>query len=106
MAINLKTISLPELNGLKPTLESTAIKIAEENGELCRAIGKFRGLSGENKTLEDQEIYKEIIEELLDVAQTAFTMMFLMEKEYNIVIDEYIERHIEKLLKKGYIKIK
>lgn len=103
--INLKTISLPELNGLKPTLESTALKIAEENGELCRAIGKFRGLSGEKEILKDPEVYREIIKELLDVAQTSFTMMFLLEKEHEISIDKYIGEHIEKLVNKGYIKI-
>ncbi|ABR47520.1 MazG nucleotide pyrophosphohydrolase [Alkaliphilus metalliredigens QYMF] len=101
--INLKTISLPQLNGLCPTLESTALKIAEENGELCRAIGKFRGLSGERDTLETQEAFKEVAKELLDVAQTSFTMMFLLEKEHGIDIESYIEEHIEKLIKKGYI---
>jgi NTP pyrophosphatase (non-canonical NTP hydrolase) len=38
-----KTITLPRLNKLNPSLESTALKIMEESGELAQAIGKFRG---------------------------------------------------------------
>ena len=37
-----KVVSLPKLNGLTPTLESTALKLMEEAGELAQAIGKFR----------------------------------------------------------------
>lgn len=36
-------IALPKLNGLNPTLESTALKLMEETGELAQAIGKYRG---------------------------------------------------------------
>ena len=103
--IKKKTITLPELNGLSPTLESTALKIAEENGELCRAIGKLRGLNGEEVGLSKEEVYKEIIMELIDVAQTSFTMMFILERELGIDINDYIEEHIKKLTNKGYIKI-
>ncbi|MCR4399855.1 MAG: nucleotide pyrophosphohydrolase, partial [Syntrophomonadaceae bacterium] len=42
-----KSISLPRLNRLSPTLESTALKLMEEAGELAQAIGKLRGMSGE-----------------------------------------------------------
>ena len=38
-----KIIALPRLNALSPTLESTALKLMEETGELAQAIGKFRG---------------------------------------------------------------
>lgn len=41
-----KTLSLPKLNQLSPTLESTALKLMEETGELAQVIGKYRGLSG------------------------------------------------------------
>ena len=34
-----KDITLPRLNNLKPTLESTALKLMEEAGELAQAIG-------------------------------------------------------------------
>jgi len=34
---------------LKPTLEGTMIKIAEEVGEMSEIVGKIRGLSGEDK---------------------------------------------------------
>lgn len=102
--LEFKTISLPYLNGLTPTLEGTALKIAEELGELSRAIGKFRGLSGEKEIMDNQEAFKEICKELLDVAQTSHTLMFLLEKEYGIDIDLYLKEHIEKLKVKGYIR--
>ena len=67
-----KVIALPKLNQLEPSLESTALKLMEEAGELAQAIGKFRGLSGEHIVgySEDEVMYM-ISQELLDVAQTA-----------------------------------
>ena len=81
-----KTLSLPRLNQLNPTLESTALKLMEETGELAQAIGKFRGLSGEKISMDEGVVVKEIARELLDVAQTAVTMMFVMEEQFGIDI--------------------
>ena len=100
-----KTLSLPRLNGLNPTMESTALKLMEEAGELAQCIGKFRGLSGEKIHMEENHVIEEIARELLDVAQTAVTMMFVMEENYNINIDQMLENHVEKLLRKGYLSI-
>ncbi|HAA64619.1 MAG TPA: nucleotide pyrophosphohydrolase, partial [Thermoanaerobacter sp.] len=41
MKTSFKEISLPKLNNLTPSLESTALKLMEEAGELAQAIGKF-----------------------------------------------------------------
>ncbi len=100
-----KTISLPKLNRLTPTLESTALKLMEEAGELAQAIGKLRGLSGEQVRLSEQEAVVSITNELLDVAQTAISMMFVMEDRYGVDIDESLEKHVEKLRQKGYLAI-
>lgn len=99
-----KTISLPKLNNLSPTMESTALKLMEETGELAQAIGKFRGLNGEQITVAENEVIKMIAEELLDVAQTAVSMMFVIEERYHVDIDVVVKEHIEKLVGKGYIK--
>lgn len=99
-----KTISLPRLDNLSPTMESTALKLMEETGELAQAIGKFRGLNGEQVTIDESEVIKMISEELLDVAQTAVSMMFVIEEKYQINIDELVTAHIDKLARKGYIK--
>ncbi|MEL7567314.1 MAG: MazG-like family protein [Dehalobacterium sp.] len=99
-----KTISLPKLNNLSPTMESTALKLMEETGELAQAIGKFRGLNGEQVTIDEGEVIKMITEELLDVAQTAVSMMFVIEEKYQVNIDALVKAHIDKLAKKGYIK--
>ncbi|ABY92222.1 MazG nucleotide pyrophosphohydrolase domain-containing protein [Thermoanaerobacter thermohydrosulfuricus] len=104
MKTSFKEISLPKLNNLTPSLESTALKLMEEAGELAQAIGKFRGLNGENVTLSEKEIMEKISEELLDVAQVAVSMMFVLEEKYNINIEEKLKEHIEKLKRKGYIK--
>jgi len=101
--VKTKTISLPRLNRLNPTLESTALKLMEETGELAQAIGKFRGMSGEMVEYSEKETLASIVNELLDVAQTAISMMFVMEEKYGIDIEESIDRHIEKLRKKGYL---
>jgi NTP pyrophosphatase (non-canonical NTP hydrolase) len=101
-----KEISLPKLNNLQPGLESTCLKLMEEAGELAQVIGKFRGLNGEKDLKNEEEIIKLISEELLDVAQVAVSMMFVLEEKYNINIDEKIEKHIEKLAHKGYLSLK
>ncbi|MDD3270801.1 MAG: MazG-like family protein [Syntrophomonadaceae bacterium] len=98
-----KTLSLPRLNQLNPTLESTALKLMEEAGELAQAIGKFRGLSGEKVSMDEDAVVKEIARELLDVAQTAVTMMFVMEEQFGIDIDSVLWEHHQKLERKGYL---
>ncbi|MGE5543765.1 MAG: MazG-like family protein [Bacillota bacterium] len=98
-----KTISLPRLNRLTPTLESTALKLMEEAGELAEAIGKLRGLSGEAIHVNEEETVATIMSELLDVAQTAVSMMFVMEENYQVDIEEAVEKHINKLCRKGYL---
>lgn len=99
-----KQISLPKLNNLQPGLESTCLKLMEEAGELAQIIGKFRGLNGEVVDKEHQEIVSLISEELLDVAQVAVSMMFVLEDTYQINITEKVDEHINKLIAKGYIK--
>ncbi|MBI9014378.1 MAG: MazG-like family protein [Clostridiales bacterium] len=98
-----KMISLPKLNNLQPGLESTCLKLMEEAGELAQVIGKFRGLNGEREVLDQHKLVEKISEELLDVAQVAVSMMFVLENEYNINIHDKLDEHIEKLIRKGYI---
>ena len=70
-----RTVSLPRLNNLKPSIESTALKLMEEAGELAQLIGKYRGLNGEECRMEESVVIDRIAEELLDVAQVAVSMM-------------------------------
>ncbi|MDK2822306.1 MAG: hypothetical protein PWQ67_1885 [Clostridia bacterium] len=98
-----KVIALPKLNNLAPTMESTALKLMEEAGELAQAIGKFRGLSGEVTQIEEKEVMRMITRELLDVAQTAVSMMYVLEEYYNVDIGLMLEEHIQKLMDKGYL---
>lgn len=98
-----KIIALPRLNNLTPTMESTALKLMEETGELAQAIGKFRGLNGEKISVEEKQVITMITRELLDVAQTAVSMMFVLEESYGIDISQAIDEHIEKLIRKGYL---
>lgn len=100
-----KTLSLPKLNRLTPNLESTALKLMEEAGELAQAIGKYRGLSGEVVSLDERTIIEEIAKELLDVAQTAITMMFVMEDDFGVDVESLLREHWAKLERKGYLKI-
>lgn len=102
--IKFKSISLPRLNNLKPNIESTAIKLMEEAGELAQLIGKFRCLNGEKHAMEEKEVIEKMCEELLDVAQVAVSMMFVLEETYNVDIEEKVQQHIQKLIKKKYIR--
>ena len=98
-----KVIALPKLNRLEPSLESTALKLMEEAGELAQAIGKFRGLSGEKTVYADDEVMVMITQELLDVAQTAVSMMYVLEDNYQVDIGKCLAAHIQKLMDKGYL---
>lgn len=98
-----KVLSLPRLNLLKPTLESTALKLMEEAGELAQCIGKYRCLSGEDIHMEEAKVVEELSDELLDVAQTAVTMMFVLEEKYGLNMEELVQRHIDKLIHRGYL---
>lgn len=101
--MDIKTLSLPKLNRLEPTLESTTLKLMEEAGELARVIGKYRSMSGEKIYVDEKTVVCEIARELLDVAQTAVTMMFVMEEEFGIDIEDLLRDHLEKLENKGYL---
>ena len=95
----------PELNGLdKITMETTALKLMEEAGELSQAISKFRGLNGETVNMSEKEIVEKIVSELLDVMQVCATMTYVLQKNYNINMESELEKHISKLKKKGYVK--
>ena len=99
-----KVIALPKLNQLEPSLESTALKLMEEAGELAQAIGKFRGLSGEHiEGYTEDEVMYMISQELLDVAQTAVSMMYVLEEQYQVDIGTVLDKHIQKLIDKGYL---
>ncbi len=103
--MEMKTLSLPRLNQLNPTLESTALKLMEEAGELAQVIGKYRGLSGEKVEVDQEMVIRQIACELLDVAQTAVTMMFVMEEQFGVNIENALQEHRSKLERKGYITI-
>ncbi len=103
LGLKMKTLTLPRLDRLSPTLESTALKLMEETGELAQAIGKFRGMNGEETTATDAEVRERIASELLDVAQTAVTMMFVMEERYGVHIESVVEKHVKKLEERRYL---
>lgn len=95
----------PKLNGLsKITMETTALKLMEEAGELSQAISKFRGLNGENIELTEKEVLSKIVDELLDVMQVCATMTYVLEDKYGADVEAALEKHVEKLKKKGYVK--
>jgi len=104
----LEPIYLPKLNNLTPTLDSTLLKIMEEAGELARAVLHF--LPYEKTTVkkwdasdEGTVLLTEVAAELLDVAQTCVTMLFVMEEFYGIEVDTLIGQHLSKLEQKGYL---
>lgn len=98
-----KGILLPKLDKLKPTLESTLVKLLEEAGELAQAVGKFRGLNGERIALTQEQVLQIITRELLDVAQTTVSMMFVLEEQYGVDLNEALRDHLAKLEAKGYL---
>lgn len=100
----MEAIYLPRLNHLTPTLYSTLLKITEEAGELSRAVLLFLPYQ-ECWTGQDEQagrLLADVASELLDVAQTCVTMIFVMEDNHGICADDLIGEHINKLAVKGY----
>ncbi|MDW7675908.1 MAG: nucleotide pyrophosphohydrolase [Bacillota bacterium] len=92
---------------MSPTIESTFFKIIEESGELARnvlAFLPFEELEVDQVHNDPQavEILGEVCTELLDVAQTCVSMIFVLEQTYGICMDQMISLHLEKLQAKGY----
>ncbi len=97
-------IRLPRLDLLTPTLDSTLLKIIEEAGELARAVLIFIEFQDQAKTANmDNSKLRDVAAELLDVAQTCVTMIFVLEEHYAINPGEMIDAHLRKLLAKGYL---
>lgn len=96
----MEAICLPKLNNLTPTLDSTLLKAMEEAGELARAVLKF--LPYDRGNGEAERLLTDVAGELLDVAQTCVTMIFVMEDFYGMQGDELIREHLSKLENKGY----
>lgn len=104
----IESIYLPKLNHLTPTLDSTLLKIMEEAGELARAVLHFLPYENmlafeENIPAAAEKLLAEVAAELLDVAQTCVTMLFVMEESYKVEVDALIDEHIHKLIHKGYL---
>lgn len=103
--IETKDLKFPKLTGLNSiSLVSTMLKLSEETGELAQVIGKGQAMNGEKASLTNEEFLENVSSELLDVAQVCTTMMFVLEQEYGLNIQELMESHYKKLIKKGYIK--
>lgn len=102
-----KSIPLPKLDRIQGhiTVESTALKLMEEAGELGAAISRFRGLKGiqPKAGADNGELLADVARELLDVAQTAITMMFVLEEHHGLDIENVVDEHLQKLVRKGYL---
>lgn len=99
------SLRLPKLNSLSPTLDSTVLKLMEEAGELARAVLHFLPYAGEAPAQLDaagQSLLRLVAAELLDVAQTCVSMIFVMEERYGVSADALIDAHLQKLAAKGY----
>ena len=98
-----KYLNLPKLDISQVTLLKTVCKIQEEIGELTQILGKNAGKSGERKMEADtNKLLKNSALELLDIAQCCFTMLYILEEEYNMDMDGILLKHLEKLKAKGY----
>ena len=119
--VRTKTLALPRPNNLQPNLDSTALKLMEETGELAGAISRFNdalkasgtrqaglpGLGGDAAAeAARRAAARAVADELLDVAQTAVTMMFVLEEDFGVNVEEALQEHVAKLIDKGYIKLK
>ena len=95
----MERLYLPKLNRLHPTLESTVLKVVEESGELARAVLQHLA----DPAAKTPASLDEVAAELLDVAQTCVTMIFVLEDEYGLRCEEMVDVHLAKLRRKNYL---
>jgi hypothetical protein len=60
-------------------------------------------MNGERVTLTQEQALQIITRELLDVAQTTVSMMFVLEEQYGVDLKEALRDHLAKLEAKGYL---
>ena len=84
------------------TLLKTVCKIQEELGELTQFLGKQAGASGEKNRLPSSEVMLGCAEELLDVAQCCFTMMYILAERHDVDMETLLKSHVDKLRRRGY----
>jgi len=97
-----KYLQLPYLRINDVTLLTTVCKIQEELGELTQLLGKGTKASGEADGLSPDVVRTGCALELLDIAQCCFTMMYILREKYQVDMTVLIERHVDKLRRKGY----
>jgi len=83
------------------------LKIIEETGELARSVLVFlpyENLNSEQFAQDSEALSRlnEVSGELMDVAQTCVTMIFVVEENYGIQMEKLIDSHLAKLQLKGY----
>jgi len=100
-------ISLPRLDLIKPTLESTSLKLMEEAGELAQVVGKLQRKSNEpvaeHNELTKQQIAYMLAAETFDVAQTVASLAYILEEQYGLDLEEVRQDHMDKMVMKGYM---
>ena len=99
---NFKYLQLPRLELPDVTLLTTVCKIQEELGELTQFLGKEAGASGETGRMDGNQVLLGCAEELLDVAQCCFTMMYILAERHNVDVQQLLTVHVDKLRRKGY----
>ena len=103
---NKKCLCLPRLQIPGVDLLTTVCKIQEELGELTQCLGKKTAASGETKRVDEQAALNDAALELLDVAQCCFTMAYVLNEQHGVDLAAVVERHIAKLLRRGYCREK
>lgn len=93
-----KVLYLPRLD-ITPTVQETFLKLTEEAGELAHRVGKESGMSGEKNS----EANKALMADLLDVAQTCVTMLYILVEENYIDVNRLLAEHKKKLKEHGYL---
>lgn len=80
----------------------TLLKLGEEIGELAQVIGKHSGLSGEVNVKKDNIVLEEVVDEMLDVAQTCCTLLYIFQEKYDVDVESFLNIHRKKLEAHGY----
>ncbi|MDI3328148.1 MAG: MazG-like family protein [Alicyclobacillaceae bacterium] len=88
-------LALPRLNRLRPTVDGTFKKLVEEQGELAGAVLRWREDPSDRRR-------DDVLAELLDVAQTCISLMFVFEDVYGYALDHLVGHYLENIRANGY----
>ncbi|QUH21847.1 hypothetical protein [Alkaliphilus sp. B6464] len=86
------------------SISETMNSIIKSMGIIAK-LSKFTGENGEKPIMDINASNYKYVYELYNIIQYCFDLIYIMNEKYNIDIKMLFDGHVNKLIKKGYVKL-